>query len=218
MIVVGFVDTAEYVFLPAERHFIQQITNVAEADVRTRLPQLKDRIKMTVKTSAKVIPTTGAMGATIGQKGHIVWTVDPSRPEGLLGIAKAYLRPTLFHELNHVVRKQGQSHAALLQRTILDFVVSEGLATTFERDEGGQKPLWGQYPSEVQSWVHELIGLPPEAPFHDWMFRHPDGRRWIGYKAGTYIVDRAAKASGLSSSKLVELSTKKLFELAGFPL
>ncbi len=133
MIVIEFVDTADYTFPSTERHFIQGVTNAAETSVRTLLPQLKDRMEMTVKTGSKVIPTTGELGAAVGHKGHVIWTVDPSRPEGLLEIAKAHLRPMLFHELNHVVRKQGQSKAALLQRTILDFVASEGLATAFER-------------------------------------------------------------------------------------
>lgn len=218
MIVIEFVDTADYTFPSAERHFIQGVTNAAETSVRTLLPQLKDRIEMTVKTGSKVIPTTGEMGAAVGQKSHVIWTVDPSRSEGLLGIAKTHLRPMLFHELNHVVRKQGQSKAALSQRTILDFVASEGLATAFERDEGGRQPPWGQYPPEAQSWVYELIALPPDASFHHWMFRHPDGRRWIGYRAGTYVVDQAVKVSGLSPSELVEMPTKEIFKLASFPL
>ena len=48
-----------------------------------------------------------------------------------------------------------------------------------------------------------------------WMFRHPDGRRWIGYRAGTYIADRAIAASGLSAAQLVLVPTDEILEMAG---
>lgn len=46
------------------------------------------------------------------------------------------------------------------------------------------------------------------------MFRHPDGRRWIAYKVGTYLVDRAVRASGKTPAELVVTSTRELVELA----
>jgi uncharacterized protein YjaZ len=48
------------------------------------------------------------------------------------------------------------------------------------------------------------------------MFQHPDGRRWIGYRAGTLIVDRAIAASGASSAALVRVPTADILALAGF--
>jgi len=47
------------------------------------------------------------------------------------------------------------------------------------------------------------------------MFKHPDGRRWIGYRSGAYIADKAMKASGLTASELARTSTAKILELAG---
>lgn len=218
MISVNFSLIDRLCFSRAERHLIKEIATVTEARVRQLLPQLTNRIKMTVKTGSMVIPETGEVGSAVGKQGCITWTVDPSRTEGVLEIVKAHLRPTLFHELNHVMRKQGQSQESLRQRTLLDIVVSEGLATTFERDEGGRCPLWGQYPSDVEDWVDELINLPPDTVRRHWMFRHPDGRRWIGYRSGTYVVDQAAKHSGLSPVELVEIPTREIFQLAGFKI
>lgn len=48
------------------------------------------------------------------------------------------------------------------------------------------------------------------------MYRHPDGRQWIGYRAGTHIADRAIKASGLSAAQLVNVPTAEILKLAGY--
>ena len=47
------------------------------------------------------------------------------------------------------------------------------------------------------------------------MFKHPDGRRWIGYRAGVYIVDQAQKKAGLSATNLVNASTYDVLRYAG---
>ena len=46
---------------------------------------------------------------------------------------------------------------------------------------------------------------------------HPDGTRWIGYRAGTYLVDRAMRASGKSAADLVAMPTEDLLRLAQSP-
>lgn len=53
------------------------------------------------------------------------------------------------------------------------------------------------------------------APYWQWMFQHPDGRRWIGYRAGTYIADKAIRASGCSAAELAETPTDEFLRLAG---
>jgi uncharacterized protein YjaZ len=98
--------------------------------------------------------------------------------------------------------------------SLMDRVISEGMATAFERDFAGATYPWGQYPDDVAAWVTELMALPKDAPRDHWMSRHPDGRRWIGYKAGTYLVDRAIKASGKSAAELVSASTEDVIRMA----
>lgn len=161
-----------------------------------------------------MIPETGEAGSSVSP-GHISWTVNPSRPEGPAAIAKSQLRSTLFHERHHQVRgwvKFGGSP----RTSFMDGVVSEGLATAFERDFGGRQPPWSEYPKDAHLWVTELMHLPLHAPYRQWMFQHPDGRRWIGYRAGTYIADRAIAASGLSAADLVKIPTNEIVRLAGF--
>ena len=96
----------------------------------------------------------------------------------------------------------------------MDAVVSEGLATVFARDATGWTPPWGEYPKEVTAWVSELLRVPPGAPSGSWMFKHPDGRQWIGYRSGVYIVDQAQKKTGLSAADLVRAPTAEVLKLA----
>ena len=60
----------------------------------------------------------------------------------------------------------------------------------------------------------ELRSVQETEPLEHWMRRHPDGRRWIGLKAGTYLVDRAMRASGQSAAELVSASTEEVLSLA----
>ena len=51
--------------------------------------------------------------------------------------------------------------------------------------------------------------------YGQWMFQHPDGRRWIGYRAGTYIADQAIAASKLSAIELAATPTDEILQRAG---
>jgi uncharacterized protein YjaZ len=100
----------------------------------------------------------------------------------------------------------------------MDAVISEGLATAFQRDFAQSDPLWGDYPDEILEWAEQLLELPLSAyeSYAKWMIQHPDGRRWIGYRAGTYLVDRAMEQSGQTSAELVDTPTDSILGLAGF--
>ena len=89
------------------------------------------------------------------------------------------------------------------------------MATAFERDYAGSSPPWGVYPVEVSDWAKELLARPANAEWDQSMLLHPgDGRRWLGYKVGTYLVDRAMKSSGKSSAELASTPTDDVIEMA----
>ena len=104
----------------------------------------------------------------------------------------------------------------------MDHVIGEGMASVFEREFGGATYPFMEYPDDVSGWVTELLALPDLDPFtpdgqaqrRNWMSRHPDGRHWIGYRAGTYLVDRASRASEKSAADLVTLPTEGVLQLA----
>ncbi len=198
-----------HAFTRDERRAIEEVAARAVPDVRRLLPALPSPIVVRVESGTKVIPETGET-ATAEQPDVVHWRVDASRPEGVAAIARAQLRPSLFHELHHLVRG-----AARADRSLRDHVIREGLADAFERDQGGgAPPPWAQYPPEVDQWAAELLALPDDTPRAVWLFEHPDGRRWIGHKVGTYLVDRATKASGKTSAELARTPTDEIIALA----
>lgn len=197
-----------YAFTAAERRAIERVANAAARDARDLLPGLSQHLRLTVQPGANVIPETGET-AGVGLPGGVYWTVDPARDGGVLRIANEQLRATLFHEFYHLVRG-----ASVPTRSLIDQAIDEGLATAFERDETGAPTPWGDYPDDVASWAEEFLALPADAPSREWMFLHPDGRRWIGYKVGTYFADQARRASGHSLAELATVPTEELLAWA----
>ena len=208
-----FLDTEDRRHFPrAARAAIRASCDAAEPEIRALLPGLPGRIELCAETGRNVLAETGELG-TAATPGRITWIVDPDRPGGIPVIARSQLRSTLFHEFHHLARGWVKSGGRRWPRMI-DAVVCEGLASAFERDFGGRVPPWTRYPDDVADWVDELSTLPPGAPYHPWMFRHPDGREWIGYKAGTFIADRAIAASGRNAAELATTPTDDILRMA----
>ncbi len=197
----------------ADQHLIQQIADTAEADVRLLIPQLADHITLAVLIGGRyVIPATGDGGVSLA-RGKLAWAVDASRPGGIAGMAGRQLRFTLFHELHHQARGW-YVEGAPTRESLMDAAVAEGLASAFARDAAGHEAPWAAYPADAARWVTEMRELPPDADYRQWMVEHPDGRRWIGYRAGTFIADQAIAASGRTASQLVTIPTDELLALA----
>jgi uncharacterized protein YjaZ len=198
-----------YEFSRAERRSIETVAAATAAEVRQLLPALPRQLEIEVQPSKNAIPETG-QAAGVRQPNIVLWTVDPSRTGGVAATVHRQLRPTLFHEFHHLVRG-----STLQATTLMDHVIAEGMATAFERDFTGAPTPWGEYPVEVSDWVKELMALPPTTGWdHSMMIRHPDERRWVGMRAGTYLVDRAMKASGKSAAELVSMTTEDVIRLA----
>lgn len=183
-----------YTFSDAEKRAVRAVAQDTTLEVRRWLPALPELVRLKVQPGRDVIPETGE-GASAFPPDTIYWTVDPKNAAETI---EHQLRPTLFHELHHLVRD-----AKVPRETILDAAISEGMATVFERDYAGGAAPWGNYPAEVASWAAELRALPASASRQEWLFRHPDGRRWIGFKVGTYLVERALRSSGKALPELV---------------
>lgn len=215
MIVCLFLDTVDAQYFPTKtRGVIKAICDHADSEIRALLPLLPERVEVAVQTGKRVIPQTGDVGAAVSPQ-RVAWIVDGSRSGGAATIAHRHLRPTLFHEFHHLARGWVKTNHKQWPRFI-DAAICEGLATAFERDFGGRNAPWASYPRDAADWVRELLELPPTASYSDWMYHHPDGRSWIGYRAGTFVADRAMAASGRSSADLVNASTAELLRMAGF--
>lgn len=209
-VAVEFYYASGHHFSRAERSAIQAVADDTATEVRALLPALSRGLTLRVYAGFEVIPETGETGTAI-PPATVMWTVDPRRPGGVLETVRTQLRSSLFHEFHHLVRYRAVRRGGAL----MDEVVSEGMATAFERDFAGATPPWGAYSAQAGAWVQELIALPPDAPRDRWLVEHPDGRRWIGIRAGTYLVDQAAVRTGRSSASLVGMPTRDVMAMAG---
>jgi hypothetical protein len=198
-----------YTFSSVERATIDRIANATAAEVRKLLPGLPAQLELTTRPSTGVVNQFGATGDAMSPN-FVVWTVDPAHGAGVVAIAEKELRATLFHEFHHLARVVTGTPGTLLERA-----VTEGMATAFERDFAGVQRPWGERPPEGSGWEAELLALPGDVPLTDWLFAHPDGRRWIGYRTGTVWVDRATAKSGRTSAELVSAPTAEILRLAG---
>jgi hypothetical protein len=191
-----------------DRAALQEIADATLHDAQAVLPTLPKRLSFEVQLGKSVIPETGETATAVPPAG-VIWTVDPDRD--LSWIIRTQLRPSLFHELHHLVRDE-----AVPRRSLMDHVVAEGMATAFERDMAKVDPPWGKPPpeTEVMEWTRELLTQPESAPTKPWLIQHPDGRRWIGMRTGTFLVDRATKKSGRTAAGLASISTNEVLGLA----
>lgn len=152
--------------------------------------------------SDQTIPETGVMGMAYSP-GYVSITFDYSLPYGVDAM-KSNLRTTVHHELVHAYTF---SHDPWRPSALFG-AISEGLANVFERDHAAGNPLWAKYEDDetMHNWYRELKQL-PESQIKDtrYFFDHPDGRRWIVYKTGTWIIDSLIK-SGSDLFKLMAIT------------
>ncbi len=214
-VVVEVMDSCGYAFPERARALCVDIAVQAVRDARKCLPNLPREILVTVFADDGVIPETGDLGAAVAP-GYVRWAVAPSYPEGVEGVILRRFSPALFHELHHLARGWVMyGYGPSLGDALLDSVISEGLATVFEWEMTGLRPPWGRYPAEVEEWVEEMLSLPQSASYGHWMYKHPDGRRWVGYKVGAYIVEKAKANSGLGAAEMATFPTEQVLKMAG---
>ncbi len=156
-----------------------------------------------------LIESTGDNARTYNSE-FIELAFDPNRGKKGLEVILSGVRPAVFHEINHAAR----FNIPIWHHKFLDNCLMEGLATVFSRDYTGEKAPWAKYPPEVKSWVQEIIDKNDMFAWQQYSFDHPDGRKWIAYKVGTYLIDKAMKNSGKSIIELTRMECADIFKLA----
>lgn len=189
-----------------ERRELQSLSDAVFHDARRELEGLPPHLTLIVRWGKDVIPETGESAAA-AYPGNVGLTLDPD--VDVLATIRTHVRGALFHELHHLARASRVS-----RRTLVDHVVTEGLAIAYERAHLPSVPPWGEAPPAPLEWWAELRAVPEPADVPAWMIRHPDGRRWIGMRVGTFLVERATKTSGRSAAKLVFAPTEEVVRLA----
>jgi uncharacterized protein YjaZ len=204
-----FVDTDDYQFDSETRELIQRIVDVAIDDFRTVFTPSRF-LHVVIKTD-RALPEKLDVGGIADGNNLITLRVNPWRGN-FHQILNRKLRPRMFHELNHLVR-----HGLENSNGPLKSLVAEGLATACERDLCGSEPAWGEYdPEAIRGWAVDFIeaaGLPGFNRGH-WFFLHPDGRHWIAYRVGTYIIDTVRQKHDLTLSDLMKIPSVEILALA----
>jgi len=135
---------------------------------------------------------------------------DPTTDKRGLEVIISGIRPAVYHEMNHAAR----FNIPIYHNKFIEVCIMEGLATVFAREYTGEKALWGQYPKDVTKWLQEIIDKNDMFYWQEYLFKHPDGRRWIGYKVGTYIIDQTLEHSDKSIAELSKMECDDIFKLA----
>lgn len=222
-VAVEFFDR-DLVFSDQDKSDLTDIIEAAAAEARSMLPGLPvEKIRVTVESDPGLAggehPPSGIAwsASRIGLYVHpLLWSTV-----ALDDSVELYVRNTVLHELHHVARGWLVSNAA---KTIAEAVVSEGMAVAFARDVTGFS-LEQRDTEEIHEFIGKLLELPPETVLSRRNMAKLttevlDPNAWIvppiAYDAGTYIVDLAMAASGLSAAELVSHSAEEILELAGF--
>lgn len=180
-------------------------------EVRQSLPAINPYANISIRAVDKelCIPETHMAGTTYnGAYSELIF--DKSVPGGPVEMLKS-LRRLVFHESVHI---------AMFERDpwrpdVMYGVATEGMATVFEREYAPWKPYWGEYEDDdtMRAWYEELKMLQESNEKNrDYFFMHPDGRRWIVYKTGAWVVDKLVESgetiAGLAELKYTEILDK----------
>lgn len=156
-----------------------------------------------------VIPETGDLGMA-PRKGEVYITVDPKHRRGVARIVREHLPKILAHELHHAARWETVGYGT----TLLEALVTEGLATQFE-DELYPKPKtpWGNALTAKQTtfwWKKAKWWLNKKYDHYEWFFGTGKIPRWTGYTIGYRLVGNAMKNLGKSAAELVNTPAEEI--------
>lgn len=161
-----------------------------------------------------IIPET-AQGAYTASQEWIQLYLDPAR----FSTAIKNIPPAIYHEMHHAARMKTIGYG----KTLLEAVVSEGLATIFEEETAENhnleyKPLWAKYEQEeidVNLQFFKLMMNREDYNHLEWFFgRHNKMPRWIGYKLGAYIIRQAKENTGKTALSLVNTHASEIYTMS----
>ena len=197
-----------------EKQLIEDIITRSEREVRALLPTLPSEIEVTAVIIDRNIDRVGGVTGRANAPGKVQVSFSSVYPGGISAAAHKALAANIFHEFHHLCRGW----------TIQDnrfgpgipiAAVNEGLADVFAEEYTGVFfPKSNSYPEHADEWLAELMSLPLDADYGEWMVEHPDGRDSIGYRVGRYIIHQAIANSGKNILELSKLTPAELLKMA----
>lgn len=171
-------------------------------------------VDVAVYVSPWTLPETGVGG--YAPLGHWVQvTLTPDHPS-FAACWRQEVPATLAHELHHARRWQGVGYG----RTLLEVMVSEGLAQHHElRERGGVLPPYSTLPGGLDSlWARAEPLLDREDYDHNAWFYGSAAQhlpRWAGYALGFELVQRYLASEGGDAATCVDVPAAELRTFAG---
>jgi len=221
---VSFVEGPVTVRLSAEASKAAEDSNVdltslmraAIRDVSRRLDLRKTRVSVRVSPK-RTIRSAGVGGFTDPVTGRVALSLDPDHPK-FDRVLQVWLPATVAHELHHSVRiKRGPGYG----ETLLEAIVTEGLAQVFSREVVADAPILPDAvsgPAVCRLWADARRESRVGAYDHyAWFFGTQEIPKWTGYTLGheliqSYLVRRPPE----SAASLVECPARMIISEAGF--
>lgn len=123
------------------------------------------------------------------------------------------IKITLVHEFNHTVRWATISYGY----SLIESIISEGVATVFEKETTQTNPEWSTYSQEDIVKFLEIaknigkVGFEKEGDHSKYLFGKEGIPSYFGYKLGTYLVEEFRKNNPALSWN--ELTKKPYLEI-----
>jgi len=187
---VVFEDSKDYQFNNSEKELIKKTAILSDQEIRKLLPNITKNLTL------RVIPVKYDLSIVGGVTGR---TNTPHEVTAEIS----------YHEFHHVWRGWTLSKNEF-EKGITTAAINEGLADVFSKTYTGVYLKVGNTSDDIGGWTQEVLKLPKDADYNQWMNQHNDGRLAIGYRVGTYIVEHALKNSNMS---IIELSKHKPEEI-----
>ena len=172
-----------------------EVRAVAEKALERHAARLSlDGVDVAMYVTPWTLPETG-VGGYAPLSHWIQVTLTPDNPH-FAGGWRTEIPATIAHELHHARRWRGPGYGS----TLLEALVSEGLAQHFEADERGGPPPYARIPHELEPlWQRAQAELDAPGYSHsDWFYGSQSAGlpRWSGYALGYALVRRFLMREG----------------------
>ena len=205
-------------FTERQKVFILEVISNSEKEVRNLLPKLPDSIKVIVENVDWDLDIVGGVtGRTeTNSPPMVLIQISNNYQGGVIDSVYQGIKATIFHEFHHLSRGWAIQDNKF-SYGIPNAMVNEGLAVAFTEIYTGNINEVNAYTDEADNWVKEILALPLDASYADWvMGEHPDGRTYIGYRTGNFLVRRAMNNSGKNILELSNLMPNEIIKFAGY--
>ena len=207
-----------YKFTEAQKATIKEFIVKTEKEVKTLLPKLPDSINVIVELVDWDLDTVGGVTGRTESNNPPVVAIQLSKNyrEGIVDSLKSGIRSTIYHEYHHLSRGWAIKDNKF-SYGIPNAMVNEGLAVAFAEQYTGAVYEANSYTDQAHYWVKEILELPLNANYSNWvMGEHPDGRTYIAYRTGNYLIQKAISLSGKNILELSELMPEDIINIAGY--